>query len=167
MLGTTVSYETFGGNSADGDGRHVAVNVGGVRIAGAVYLRQRYDAADPTRMSWHLVPVLRLPGVDGDALRTVEVRDEAHALAWLAFLAGMYSASAVGVEDDVRADVEPPAEVLTEADFAEDEEVSVAELDDDEQAYWDEVWDCCGGRSYWCSHFRQYPPAVVAAGDGW
>lgn len=30
---------------------------------------------------------------------------------------------------------------------------------EEEAAYWDEVRDCCGGRNYWCIHFRQYPPA--------
>lgn len=150
-----IEFQEYSGNPADGDGRHVAVSVAGVRVAGAVRLRQRYSATNPDAVKWYVTACI--PGAD---VRPTEVADEMQARAWLRFLADLYSASPVG--QGVSVDVEPPADVITEADIADDEEISAAELDDDERAYWDEVRECCGGRSFWCSHYRSYPPVVVA-----
>lgn len=87
----TPTYCSYAGGR-DGDGQTVSVYVNDVMVAGATCLRRRYDPVDPTRMVWHLVPTLRrLPGVDGDALRSLELRDEAQARAWLGFLAALYA----------------------------------------------------------------------------
>jgi hypothetical protein len=44
---------------------------------------------------------------------------------------------------------------ITEADIHDDDDGNV----DGGAEYWQEVRDCCGGRNYWCVHYRQYPPA--------
>lgn len=97
MTPTYVSYP----GSRDGDGQTVSVYVGDVMVAGATCLRRRYDPIDPDRMAWHLVPVLRLPGVG--ELRSFEARDEQDARAWLGFVATLYCAAVIdqGVSADV------------------------------------------------------------------
>jgi hypothetical protein len=67
----------------------VFVYLGAELIAAAVEHRrpahERYKGAS----FWHIVTVLDIPGVDPDALRALEARDESTARAWLGFIAGL------------------------------------------------------------------------------
>jgi hypothetical protein len=52
-------------------------------------------------------------------------------------------------------------DVIFDVDLADDEP-TIDELYERsaQEDYWDEVRDCCGGRSFWCVHFRSYPPPI-------
>jgi hypothetical protein len=51
--------------------------------------------------------------------------------------------------------------VVTESDIDEADDLRAEDDAADREAeYWQEVRDCCGGRNFWCSHYRQYPPTL-------